>query len=167
MVRLKMQGITRSHWGPVLDRSGAVWSNDSVKRGRILAVDYGAKNVGLACSDELAVTVRPLASVPNQNRRNLLARLRVAIQENAINELVVGIPWNLNGTPGEAVRKVEKFIQDLRAEVGLPIHSVDERLSTVEALETWNEMSQRQQRRYRTVDSLAAAFILKRFLEEG
>jgi putative Holliday junction resolvase len=138
-----------------------------VKRAKILALDYGTKNVGLACSDELAVTVRPLPSLPNQSRQRLLIRLRSAIQENAINELVVGIPWNLNGTPGEAVRQVEKFINDLRAELGLPVHSVDERLSTVEALETWNTMSARQQRRYRTVDSLAAAFILERFLEES
>ena len=137
-----------------------------MKRGKILALDYGTKNVGLACCDELAVTVRPLPSLPNQSRRNLFTRLRAAIQENAIEELVVGIPLNLNGTPGQAVRLVEKFIKDLRAESGLPIHSVDERLSTVEALETWNAMSARQQRRYRTVDSLAAAFILERFLEE-
>lgn len=138
-----------------------------VKRGKILALDYGTKNVGLACSDELAVTVRPLPSLPNQSRQDLLTRLRAAIQENAIDELVVGIPLNLSGTPGQAVRKVEKFIKDLGAESGLPIHSVDERLSTVEALETWNTMSTRQQRRYRTVDSLAAAFILERFLEES
>lgn len=152
---------------PRLDGSCTLCSNDSVSRGKILALDYGTKNVGLACCDELAVTVRPLPSLPNQSRRNLLSRLRDTVRDHQIQELVVGIPVNMNGTHGGAVHRVEKLIRDLRNELGLPVHGMDERLSTVEALAAWNDMSQRQRQKYRTPDSLAAAFILKRFLEEG
>jgi putative Holliday junction resolvase len=132
--------------------------------GKVLALDYGTKNVGLACCDELGVTVRPLASIPNTGRRNLIARLRSVIEENRIQSLVVGIPRNMDGSFGDSANRVERFMAALRQELGLPLSGVDERLSTVEAQEVWNEMRPRQQRKYRTVDSLAAAFILERFL---
>lgn len=132
--------------------------------GKVLALDYGIKNVGLACCDELGVTVRPLASIPNTGRRNLIARLRTVIEENRIQSLVVGIPRNMDGSYGDSADRVERFMAALRQELGLPLSGVDERLSTVEAQEVWNEMRPRQQRKYRTVDSLAAAFILERFL---
>ncbi len=135
--------------------------------GRVLAVDYGVKNVGLACCDELGIAVRPLPSIPNQGRKDLLKRLQSAIVEHGIDRLVVGIPWNMDGSAGEAVRRVERFKEVVLAALDLPLSCVDERLSTMEAAEIWREMTARQQRRYRTVDSLAAAFILERFIEEA
>jgi putative Holliday junction resolvase len=135
--------------------------------GRILAVDYGVKNVGLACCDELGVAVRPLPSVPNNGRRELIGRLRSAVQEHGIERLVVGLPLNMDGSSGEAVRRVERFMEALRAELSLPLCGFDERLSTTEATEIWRGMGSRQQKKYRTVDSLAAAIILERYLEES
>jgi len=138
-----------------------------MRKGRVLSVDYGLKNVGLACCDELGVTVHPLASIPNRGHRDLLSRLRSAVREHHVSHIVVGMPLNMDGSAGEAARRVERFIQLVRTELGMPSTAVDERLSTVEASEMWREMSPRQQRRYRTVDSLAAAFILERFLTES
>lgn len=71
------------------------------------------------------------------------------------------------GRSGEAVRNVRAFGEFLRSKLQLPLWETDERLSTVEALEMWTTMSARQQRKYRTVDSLAAALILQRYLEES
>jgi putative Holliday junction resolvase len=135
-------------------------------QGKILALDYGTKNIGMACCDELGVVVQPLPSFARRGRRDLLLRLRSAIEANGIQEIVVGIPLRMDGSPGDAVRRVERFMDALRDQLGLPLHGVDERLSTVEALEVWRTMRPRRQQRYRTVDSLAAAFILKRYLEE-
>jgi len=132
----------------------------------MLAIDYGTKNIGLACSDELGMTVRPLASVRLISRRDLISRLRATIRENDIQELVVGIPLNMNGSSGNSVRLVERFVEILRREFELPLKRVDERLSTLEAMDFWNNMSPRQQRKYRTIDSLAAALILERYLKE-
>jgi len=130
-------------------------------------LDFGSKNIGLAASDELGVVVRPLPSIPNSSRRDLLRRLRTAIQENAIDALVIGLPLNMDGSSGAAVQAVRRMIEWLRKELPLPLFEVDERLSTVEAIEVWRTMNSRRQRRYRTVDSLAAALILERFLEES
>src|SRR5512143_3566192 len=136
-------------------------------KGRVLSVDYGMKNVGLACCDELGVIVHPLASIPNRGRRDLLDRLRSAVREHQISHIVVGMPLNMDGSAGGAARRVERFIRLIRTEMGMPFTTFDERLSTVEASEMWRGMNPRQQRRYRTVDSLAAAFILERFLTES
>ncbi len=137
-----------------------------MRSGRILALDFGTKNVGLASSDELGVTVRPLPSLPNLGRRDLLRRLKACVAELGIDALVVGIPLNMDGTPGMAVERVRRFAQMLRQELRLPLSEVDERLSTVEAQDIWRGMSTRQQKKYRTLDSLAAALILERYLRE-
>lgn len=143
-----------------------MWSNDAVQHGRILALDFGSRNVGLATADELGVVVRPLPSIANVNRRELLRKIKLTVKEHQIDALVVGMPFHMNGSSGEAVRKVRHFIAQLRRELGLPLWEVDERLSTVEAMEVWATMNARQHRKYRSVDSLAAAFILERFLKE-
>jgi putative Holliday junction resolvase len=150
-----------------VDATRLLCSNDCVRRGRILALDYGSKNVGLATCDELGLVVRPLPSIPNLNRRDLLGRLRTTARDLGIENLVVGIPLNMNGSSGEAVTRVHGFMDLLRTDLGLPLFEVDERLSTVEAAEVWQTMNARQQKKYRTLDSLAAAFILERFLKES
>ncbi len=135
--------------------------------GRILAVDYGSKNVGLACSDELRITVRPLESIPNRGRKDLVSRLLDAVARHQVSEIIVGMPLNMDGTRGQAVAGVERFMKTVRSEITLPVLGVDERLSTAEAEEIWREMGPRQQKKYRTIDSLAAALILKRYLQES
>jgi putative holliday junction resolvase len=154
-------------WLPArLDASARLCSNASMRRGRVLALDYGTKNVGFACSDELRITIQPLASAPNVGRRKLIDRIRGIIQEREIGELVVGMPLNMDGSSGNAARRVHSFINALGAGIHIPVRSFDERLSTVEALETWHLMSPKQRRKFRTVDSLAAACILERYLRE-
>jgi putative Holliday junction resolvase len=138
-----------------------------MSKGRVLSVDYGLKNVGLACCDELRVTVRPLASIPNRGHRDLLSRLLSTVREHRISHIIVGMPVNMDGSSGDAARRVEHFMRLMRTELGMSLTAVDERLSTIEATELWREMSPRQQRRCRTVDSVAAAFILERFLAES
>jgi putative Holliday junction resolvase len=138
-----------------------------VTNGAILAIDYGSKNIGLACSDELGVTVRPLESIPNRSRREAIHRLKSAVEEYRIRHLVVGMPWNMDGSQGEATERMERVMDRLRSELDVPLSPVDERLSTIEANEIWSGMNARQRRRYRTVDSLAAALILERYLREA
>jgi putative holliday junction resolvase len=133
---------------------------------KILALDYGTKNIGIACSDDLGMIVNPLPSIPNRGKKALIQRLKTMAIESGFQEIVVGMPLNMNGTSGDAVKKVENFIDLLDSELCLPVHRFDERLSTVEALEIWKDMNARQHKKYRTVDSLAAAIILERFLEE-
>jgi putative Holliday junction resolvase len=135
--------------------------------GKILALDYGEKYIGLACSDELGLTVRPLPSIPNRGRRDLVKRLQAMVRSMSIQILVVGLPLNMDGSRGDSVAGMELFVSSLQRALGIPLAEADERLTTVEAMEFWRKMSPRQKKKYRTVDSLSAALILERYLKEG
>jgi putative Holliday junction resolvase len=137
-----------------------------VKAGRILAVDYGRRRVGIALCDEMGVAVRPIPALPNKGRRELVSQIRRLVEEHEVEGLVVGLPLNMDGTAGESASQAREFMQTLRSQLNLPLTAVDERLTTVEAAGLWKDMSPRQQKKYRSVDSLAAALILQRFLEE-
>lgn len=129
-------------------------------------MDYGSKNIGLACCDELGITVRPLPSIPNSGKHDLIRKLQTLIETLDIQELVLGMPLNMDGTRGHAHTQMEQRMKALSKSLKIRANGVDERLSTVEALEIWESMSPRQQKKYRTVDSLAAALILERYLKE-
>jgi putative Holliday junction resolvase len=138
-----------------------------VSKGRILAVDYGEKNIGLACTDELGLTVQPLASIRNPGKKNFIKVLRTQIQTLGVQKIVLGIPVRMDGTHGDSAVRMERLKDMLEAKLQIPVAGVEETLSTVEAMEFWKTMNQKQQRKYRTVDSLAAAFILERYLKEN
>ena len=130
-------------------------------------MDYGEKNIGLAYCDELGLTVQPMPSMPNLGTANLMKKLRAVAGTLAIQEIVLGIPYKMDGTRGDSAQRMEKLLEALKAALKIPISGVDESLSTVEAMEVWQGMNRKQQKKYRTVDSLAAAFILERHLQEA
>ena len=135
--------------------------------GRVLAVDYGEKNIGLAYCDALGLTVQPMLSIPNCGTANLLKKLRTIIRTLDIQQIVLGIPFKMDGTRGDAALRMEQLMEELKAALKIPISGVDELLSTVEAMEFWRSMNKKRQKKYQTVDSLAAALILERFLKEN
>jgi putative Holliday junction resolvase len=136
-------------------------------KGRILAVDYGEKNIGLAYCDALGLTVQPMPSMPNCGTANLLKKLRTIIRTLDIMQIVLGIPLKMDGTRGDAALRMEQRMEELKAALEIPLSGVDELLSTVEAMEFWRSMNKKRQKKYQTVDSLAAALILERFLKEN
>ena len=129
-------------------------------------MDYGTRRVGIALCDEMGVAVRPLPALSYKGSRDLLAKIRRLVEQHEIESLVIGLPLNMDGTTGESASQARKFMQTLQSQLNLRLTAVDERLTTVEAVELWRNMSLRQQKKYRSVDSLAAALILQRFLEE-
>jgi putative Holliday junction resolvase len=138
-----------------------------VELGRVLAVDYGEKNIGLAYSDELGLTVQPIPSMPNLGKTSFFKKLRATASSLAIQKIVLGIPLKMDGTRGNAAMRMERLLEEMRAALKIPVSGIDESLSTVEAMEFWQSMNKKQQKRYRTIDSLAAALILERYLKES
>lgn len=137
-----------------------------MKGSRLLALDYGARRVGVALCDEMGVAIRPAPALVNKSSRDLVARIRRLVELHHIEGLVIGLPLNMDGTAGKSATEARKFMKTLQSELNLPLTAVDERLTSVEAAELWKTMSPRRQRKYRSADSLAAALILQRFLEE-
>jgi putative pre-16S rRNA nuclease len=148
---------------PGLSQTG-IGSNAS----RVLAIDYGRKRLGLAVSDPLGLTARPLATWSRSNRRHDLARLRGLCREQEIGRIVVGWPVQLGGASGEMASEAARFAERIRKDLGIPVELVDERLSSWEAeqalAETATGKARSRNRKQRRLDEVAAAVILRDYL---
>lgn len=134
---------------------------------RVLGIDYGTKAIGIAISDELRLTVRPLATLPTrrQQRAETLAQFQQIITEYEISQIVVGLPIRMDGAIGDAAQRVQNFMAELQAVITLPIATQDERLTSREAEEMMREMGFDMRKRKEKSDEYAAAIILRDYLE--
>lgn len=141
---------------------------------RYLGIDYGEKRIGLSYADELGVAM-PIPAVFQKNKWDEIGRI---IKEREIEALVVGYPYNMDGTVGFKAKEVDVFIAELEKRFGLPVHRMDERLSSYQAQtdidvlgigkKSKKSIKARQlARRSGDLDSRAATLILQDFLEEG
>lgn len=131
------------------------------RRGRILAIDYGRRRIGLAISDELGLTARPLATISRKNRRADIRSLRDIATRNGAQTILVGFPTHLSGQSSEMAEEVARFSARVQKELGLPVILRDERLTTWEAGEIASELGLKNAH----IDSLAAAVLLREYLD--
>ena len=134
-------------------------------RSRILAIDFGARRIGLAVTDELGLTAQGLPTLHRTNKRNDFDQLRRTIKQYAVGEIVLGLPLRMSGEAGIQAERVEAFADELRARFKLPVHLFDERLTSVEANRVLDETEMGDRRRKEVVDQLAAVLILQAFME--
>lgn len=132
---------------------------------RILAIDFGARKIGLAVSDELGLTAQGLATYYRSNKKADFDHLRRVIKQYGITEIVMGLPLRMSGAEGIQAEKVQAFAEDLRHRFKLPVQLFDERLTSVEANRLLRETDMSIRRRAEVVDQLAAVLILESFLE--
>jgi len=133
---------------------------------RILAIDYGEKAVGLAVSDELRLTARPLTTI--RRRRGgyiqMIDEIARTVDQYEVETVVVGMPLNMDGTRGPAATRTLRFIADLGRRIEKPVLQVDERLTSQEADLILREQGHDLRRRRRLSDETAAMVILQDFL---
>jgi len=132
---------------------------------RILGIDHGTKRIGLALSDELQMIAQPFDFFPAEPFVEFLARLEELIREKSVEQIVIGMPRNMNGTYGPATDKVKKFIEQLKETIQVPIRAWDERLTSVEANRLLIQGNVRREKRKEKVDMMAAAILLQSFLD--
>ena len=131
---------------------------------KILALDVGDRRIGLAISDPTGLLASPLGVV-ERRPSDLADVLRVA-HENDAAEIVVGLPLTLSGESREQAGKVRGFVRDLRLMTDIPIRTIDERLSTVQARRMLRESGRNRRKRDRgRIDASAAAVILQAYLD--
>lgn len=132
---------------------------------RFLGLDYGAKRIGLSVGDELGVaTPLPALIEPDEGRR--WAQLGEILQQRKIDELVVGYPYNMDGSVGFKAKEVDAFVAQLQARFGRPVQLVDETLTSYEAESTIAKKDRRGVRDSGLVDSRAATLILQDYLNQ-
>ncbi len=131
-----------------------------------LGIDYGEKRIGLAWGDELGVaTPMPAAVQPDAAAR--MDHIAGIVRTRRVDQIVVGYPYNMDGSVGFKAKEVDAFIALLEARLGLPVHRVDERLTShkVESDMGLSARRERELRRKGVVDSGAAAVILQDWLD--
>lgn len=132
---------------------------------RILAVDPGSKNVGLALSDPTATIAQGLETVPAEPAGTLAARVAQIARTNDVARIVVGLPRRLDGSHGPEAKSAQKLANAIRAESGLPVELVDERLTTVAAERSLIAGGMRREKRRLRVDRVAATLMLQAHLD--
>lgn len=135
---------------------------------RIMGLDFGSKTVGVAISDGLLVTAQGIEIVRRKQENKLrqtLARIEELIVEYGVEEIVLGLPKNMDGSEGERVEKTKEFEEMLKRRTGLLVVEWDERLTTVAADKAMIEAGIRREERKEHVDRIAAVFILQGYLD--
>src|SRR2546427_423164 len=99
-----------------------------VGKARVLAMDVGARRIGLAISDPLGITAQGLETLRRSNKRADFEHLGEIVRRQEVREIVVGHPLRLSGRPSAQTEKVELFAEELRRRFRLPVHLWDERL---------------------------------------
>jgi putative Holliday junction resolvase len=130
---------------------------------RCLGIDYGKKRIGLSCGDELGVAT-PLPALIDPSPKIRQEQLAALIRRRRITDLVLGHPLNMDDTVGFKAREAEAFAAQLQKNFGLPVHLVDERLTSYEAEQTIPKQKRRAVRATGLIDSRAACLILQDFL---
>lgn len=130
-----------------------------------LGIDWGSKRIGLACADEVGIAV-PLPAAVAAGKKARLQHIEQLIKERRIHEIVCGYPFNMDGSVGVRAEEVDVFIEEITARFRLPIHRVDERLSSHSVEQRLKGKKRKVDRRSGEIDSHAAALILQDFIEE-
>ncbi|HOK26227.1 MAG TPA: Holliday junction resolvase RuvX [Bacteroidales bacterium] len=134
--------------------------------GRILAIDYGKKRVGLAVTDPMRIIASPLETVPVNEVENFLSDY---FKKETVDEIVIGYPLQMNNEPSEAVKYIEPFIRRMRKLYpDKTIYLADERFTSVIGQQTLIEGGVKKKRRMdkSLVDKISASLILQSFLEK-
>ncbi|HMK34497.1 MAG TPA: Holliday junction resolvase RuvX [Desulfomonilaceae bacterium] len=132
---------------------------------RILCLDIGSKRIGMALSDELGFTAQGLGVLNCKNAGEDVKRIAALVREHGVTEIVVGIPYNMNGTEGPQVQKVRAFMELIGRATDIPLRDWDERLSTVAAERALLEADMSRAKRRKVIDKLSAVIILQGYLD--
>ena len=130
---------------------------------RILSVDFGRRRIGLAVCDELQISVRGLPTLKVRNFNDSIAQVAQVAGDQAAEEVVVGLPLNMDGSRGDMAQIAENFASQLAVLCNMPVRTFDERLSSVGAKRELHTMQRKK--RKGEVDRLAAVLILETYLQ--
>ena len=130
-----------------------------------LGIDWGEKRIGLAFADALDLAM-PIKAATQSTIKKRLSFIEQIIQERNIQEIVIGYPFNMNGSVGFKAREVDQFIDRLNKRFHLPIHKVDERLTSHAVEETLKQMNQKVGTKSGEIDSRSASIILQDYIDQ-
>lgn len=136
---------------------------------RALGLDIGSKTIGVAVSDAMYVTAQGITTIiwDEHDMSSADKELAAIIEEHDISEIVVGLPKNMDGSIGERGEISQIYANRLQRHFHLPVHLIDERLSTIAAERTLIEADVSRKKRKKVIDKMAAIVILQTYLDQG
>ncbi len=136
---------------------------------RKLGIDYGDARVGIAITDELNITVQGLETIHhNGNDKIILSRLDEIFAEYKVDTIVVGMPYNMDGSSTFRVENTNKFIHKLKCKYNkILIETIDERLTTVQASKTMNDLNIKAKKKKNIIDTISAVYILETYMNKN
>jgi putative holliday junction resolvase len=140
-------------------------SGGKIMPGRILALDYGTKRIGVALSDELGWTAQPLETFERRTLDWDVAHIAALVGSHGVERVVLGLPLQLDGREGPAVQAMRKFTEKLEAGLSVPVVRWDERMTTKAAEDLLIAADVSRKKRKGIVDRIAAAILLRSYLE--
>ncbi|NCB70216.1 MAG: Holliday junction resolvase RuvX [Clostridia bacterium] len=131
---------------------------------KIMALDVGNKRIGVALSDELQILAQPLYTIHRKGIERDIEEIVKIINDNNVEEVIVGLPKNMDGTTGFQGEKTIKFAEVLRQSTDRPLIMWDERMTTISARRIMIENDVKQKDKKNLVDTIAAVVILETYL---
>ena len=131
----------------------------------ILAVDLGKARTGIAACDAGEMLASPVTVIEEWNRDKLCEKICAIAKERKAQQLVLGLPKNMDGSEGESAQGAREFGAKLGEAAGLPVDFQDERGTTITAHSFLNETNTRGKKRKAVVDAVAAVIILENYLQ--
>lgn len=134
-----------------------------------LGIDYGSKRIGLAIGDDDIGVATPILAIGVQGQKQVLRDLELVLKERRVGAIVIGYPYNMNGSVGFKAKEVDAFVEVLEARFHLPVHRVDERLTTHQVESDLRAAGRKTKTDKKTrqsgeIDSRAASLILQDYL---
>ncbi len=133
--------------------------------GRILGLDVGDRRIGVAISDPLHIIASPLSVIDRKIDPNYVGAIQKIIDEREVEAVVVGLPLTMKGLESSQTEKVIKFNEELSQHINIPIHSIDERLSSVTAESSLIQQGIKTGHNKGDIDKTAAAIFLQEYLD--
>jgi len=132
---------------------------------RKLGLDFGDKRIGVAVSDSLGITAQGKGYISRTDLKSDLKIIKNYIKKYSIEEIVVGMPRNMDGSYGSRAQKTQEFINFLKNNLDIPIKTWDERLSSKEAEKVLIKADMSRKKRKEVIDQMAASLILDSYLQ--
>ena len=132
---------------------------------RIIGLDVGTRTIGVAVSDPLGLTAQGVTTIRRRDIDRDMQALADIIREYEAEQILIGLPLNMNGTAGPSVDMAKELGAEAESRLGLPVIYRDERLSTVAAGRTLLEGDVSRKKRRQVIDKMAAVFVLQGYLD--
>lgn len=130
-----------------------------------MAIDLGKARTGLAVCDKNEILASPIGTIQEKDDEKLIIKIMENLTSYKAEMAVIGLPKNMDGSLGESAERAQKFAEELKEKINIPVNLWDERRTTIAAHNYLNQTNTRGKKRKNIIDTLSASIILENYLE--